>query len=119
MISLTFTFSLGRWYGFYLDVGYLVRLGLGLFEVGFAFREGGETTHFLESVMRSSGQAADAIARDPMSTGQKLPIGFMALNNGQPAELRVEVETNRKKFVSSEMDTDSSEEIPGQSEGMA
>ncbi len=112
---VTFTLSLGRWYGFYLDFGYLVRLGLGLLEVGFAFREGGETTHFLESVMRSSGRAADAILEDPMSTGQKLPIGFMALNNGQPAELRVEVETNREKFVSTREVEVPHTEVPGDS----
>lgn len=113
MMIVTFTLSLGRWYGFYLDAGYLVRLGLGLFEIGFAMSEGGETTHFLESVMRNSGRAADAILQDPMSTGQKLPIGFMALNNGQPAELRVEVETNREKFVSSRRVEVPHSEIPG------
>lgn len=112
-MPVTFTLSLGRWYGFYLDIGYLVRIGLGFLEVGFALREGGETTHFLENVMRCSGRAADAILRDPMSTGRKLPIGFMALNNGQPAELRLEVETNRQKFVSTGEDPVAVSDVPG------
>lgn len=96
---MTFMFSVGRWFGFYIRTGYLVRIGLGIIEIAFSFGERGGLSNFVESVMQGSGEAANEIVDDPMKTGHKFPVGFVSLVNGQPAEVRVELESNQTKFL--------------------
>lgn len=108
---MTCFFSFGRWFGFYLHRGNLFRIGLGLFELSFTMGERGHTTDFIEGIMGTSGEAARKIDENPMKTGYKLPVGFVALDNGQQAELRVELESNSEKFLGEE----AFEEVVGES----
>lgn len=104
---------MGRWYGFYFYWGNLVRIGLGMIELAFTTGEHGQTTDFLEGIMGTSGEAARQIDRDPMKTGYKLPVGFVSLENGKQAEMRIELESNSEKFLGQEMLTDEEHEFPG------
>jgi hypothetical protein len=92
-------FSFGQWFGFYVRSGFFYRIGIGILELSIAFSNGGSVARFVDGIMESSGEAAQRVMDEPMKTGHKLPVGFISLLNGQPAEIRVEVEANRSKFL--------------------
>jgi hypothetical protein len=114
VIKVTWFLSMGSWYGFYVRRTNLVRIGLGLLEIGWTWGERGHSVDFLDGVMGTSGAAAREIEEEPLTTGRKLPVGFVSLENGQQAEMRIELEANSEKYLGREVLND----IPGENDSV-